>query len=146
MNYHIIRTNETLGKIARMYNLTETEIRDLNRHITVWDRLVPGTRIKLPSIPDAVVEELNDVEPFIEDYYPKLDSLKYESDVCVEEKEELNNIYNKEEIKEITEKSEQEVVKNSSFNNSIKLPKNYNYYYNPYDYYKYLQRKRLNKK
>lgn len=148
MNYHIIRTNETLDGIAKMYNLTIQEIKDYNRHITVWDKLIPGTRLKLPAIPDSIIEEINDIEPFIEDYYPKLDTSKYESnDVQNQNDEEINYIYNKEEQQNINEDKETlEPMKNSSFTNSIKLPKNYSYYYNPYDYYKYLQRKRLNRK
>ena len=76
MNYHIVRTNEKLESIAKLYNYTINEIKDLNRHITSWNNLIPGTRIKLPAIPDAIVEELNDTEPFIEDYYPKIDVAK----------------------------------------------------------------------
>lgn len=141
MNYHIVRTNDKLNTIINLYNLTIDEVKDLNKHISNWDNLIPGTRIKLPVISEAVADELNDIEPFIEDYYPKIDLKRYESKdeeedskvdelVQVEESqviEENESIYNKEE-------KDKEKIKNSNFTNSIKLP--YSYYYNPYDYYR----------
>ena len=73
MNYHIVRTNESLEKIALTYQLSPTEIRSLNLHIRDWDHLIPGTKLKLPAIPTTVQDELDDVEPFIEDYYPRVE-------------------------------------------------------------------------
>lgn len=151
MNYHIVRTNDNVEMIMNMYNLTMSELIDLNKHITNWKSLIPGTRIKLPIISEAISEELNDVEPFIEDYYPKIDLSRYESKDKVElEKEDVilndveNSIYNKEE--EITKEIEDsQNSKNSNFTNTIKLPYNYNYnnyYYNPYNYYRNRQRKK----
>ena len=156
MNYHIVRTNDKIETIMNLYNLTKNEIKDLNTHITSWNNLIPGTRIKLPKISDAMNDELNDIEPFIEDYYPKIDLTKYESneesvikDEALEEnkesiEEEKNVIYNKE------EESENNIVfeqpKKGNFNNSIKLPPNYSYYYNPYEYYRYLKQRNSKKR
>lgn len=75
MNFHIVRTNETLKDIGLIYNIDEDEIKEANKHIRIWDNLSPGLKIKLPEIPDSLSLELDDVEPFIEDYYPKLDIL-----------------------------------------------------------------------
>lgn len=145
MNYHIVRTNDKMETIINLYNLTTNELVDLNKHITNWNNLIPGTRIKLPPISEALFDELNDIEPFIEDYYPKIDIKRYESkdeketDESTKEKkidvsiDNNDSIYNKEEEKE-------EVTKNGNFTNTIKLP--YTYYYNPYDYYRY-QRRRI---
>lgn len=164
MNYHIVRTNEKLENIASLYNYTVNEIKDLNRHITSWNNLIPGTRIKLPPIPDSIVEELNDTEPFIEDYYPRIDVTKYESneyndyknintnkldnnDIINSNEQIVTNeyIYNKEEEK-VEEPKDEIIKKNSSFTSSIKLPKNYGYYYDPYEYYRYMQRKKTNRR
>lgn len=72
MKFHIVRTNETLEDIMFLYNLTKDEIVEENRHIRVWDKLIPGTKLKIPPIPEAVEHDVNDMEPFVEDYYPKL--------------------------------------------------------------------------
>lgn len=87
MNYHIIKTGESIQKIANIYNLTEDEIIQNNKHITSWTKLIPGTRIKLPNISEALSEEIDEVEPFIEDYYPRLEvPIKEEVIEIVEEK------------------------------------------------------------
>lgn len=153
MNYHIVRTNEKLESIAKLYNYTINEIKDLNRHITSWNNLIPGTRIKLPAIPDAIVEELNDTEPFIEDYYPKIDVAKYESSGIQKENNdsydfttESIDLVNNDKYDNVEENKKDSTIdnenKNSSFKSSIKLPKNYGYYYDAYEYYRYMQRKR----
>lgn len=145
MNYHIVRTNDAIEKIASTYNLTINEIKNLNTHISNWKSLVPGTRIKLPPIPEAISDELNDTEPFIEDYYPKIDIKKYES------KEIENELSENFEGENITDKIEENYnlsfdsyneqkdisYKKNKCSNSIKLPPSYNNYYNLYDYYRY---------
>lgn len=142
MNYHIVRTNDKLETIINLYNLSPNELIDLNRHISDWNKLIPGTRIKLPVIPDALTEELNDIEPFIEDYYPKIDLKRFEST----DDDVISNDYNQETVEEenIFNKEEENIengekIKNSNFTSSIKLP--YSYYYDPYNYYRYHKRK-----
>lgn len=73
MNIHIVRVNEKIEKIALLYNLTVDEIIDCNHHIKDWEHLIPGTKLKLPEIPEIVRTELDNTEPFIEEYYPKID-------------------------------------------------------------------------
>lgn len=82
MNYHIVRMNETLEKISLIYNLDINEIKDINYHVRDWNKLVPGTKIILPAIPESTRSELDDVEPFIEEYYPKIE---YQTTPIVEE-------------------------------------------------------------
>ncbi len=73
MNTHIVRVNEKIERIALIYNLTVDEIIKINHHIQDWDHLIPGTKIRLPEIPEIVQTELDNTEPFIEEYYPKID-------------------------------------------------------------------------
>lgn len=87
MKFHIVRNRETLEDILYIYNLKKDELIENNKHIRVWDKLIPGTKLKIPSIPDAVDMEVTDMEPFVEDYYPTLTednvqevSLKVEND------------------------------------------------------------------
>lgn len=78
MNYHIVRTNERVTDIADAYSLSAEEIKSINHHIRSWEKLIPGTKLKLPAISEQIRIELDDNEPFIEDYYPKIavDELK----------------------------------------------------------------------
>lgn len=152
MNYHIVRTNETIEKIALIYNLTINEIKNINTHVRSWSYLIPGTRLKLPPIPESINEEINDVEPFIEDYYPRIDLSKYSS--SKETPKESNDIVESKEIYEInqiTDNSEKnEKIENNSqvyknvISNKINLPK-YPDMYNPYRGYPYFRKPKKKK-
>ncbi|HHU55183.1 MAG TPA: LysM peptidoglycan-binding domain-containing protein [Acholeplasmataceae bacterium] len=72
MKFHIVRNGETLSQIAFAYNLEEEELKKENKHIRYWDKLIPGTKLKIPVIPEAVDQDVEAMEPFIENYYPKL--------------------------------------------------------------------------
>jgi hypothetical protein len=72
MKFHIVRTGETVEDILFLYNLTKDELVEENRHIRVWDRLIPGTKLKIPPLTEAIEEDVSEMEPFVEDYYPKL--------------------------------------------------------------------------
>lgn len=80
MKFHIVRNKETLEDILFIYNLTKDELIEQNKHIRVWDKLIPGTKLKIPPIPDAVDLEVSDIEPFVEDYYPSLSEVMNEID------------------------------------------------------------------
>lgn len=118
MRYHIVRTTDTIDRIANIYNMTIQEIKNSNEHISDWKKLIPGTKIRLPAIPDHVRDELDDTEPFIEDYYPKIHH-KIEPNII--EPEELNEKINDEEVED-----------NNHVENN--LP-SYSYYYPPYYFY-----------
>lgn len=72
MKFHIVQMNETIEKILFLYNLSKDELVEENRHIKRWDKLIPGTKLKIPIITSVVDSEVMEMEPFIEDYYPKL--------------------------------------------------------------------------
>ena len=77
MNTHIVRVNEKIERIASIYNLSTEEIIKINHHIKDWNNLIPGTKLRLPEIPEIVQTELDNTEPFIEEYYPKLEATDY---------------------------------------------------------------------
>ncbi len=136
MKFHIVSSRENIKKIAFLYNMDIEEIQKENRHIRDWVNLVPGTKLKIPVLSEALINEVNDFEPFIEDYYPKYDlnekidqneietdesinvevnASEYVSNVKSEEnteqsKEEINEQEDIKEIKEIEKK--EEVVRN----------------------------------
>lgn len=77
MNTHIVRVNEKIEKIANIYNLEIEEITKINHHIKDWQNLIPGTKLRIPEIPEIVKTELDNTEPFIEEYYPKISIEEY---------------------------------------------------------------------
>lgn len=72
MKFHIVRNGETVKKIAFLYSLEVEEIKKENKHIRVWEKLIPGTKLKIPVITEAIDNDVTQMEPFVEDYYPKL--------------------------------------------------------------------------
>lgn len=141
MVQHIVRMNETIEKIALTYNLNISEIKNINQHIRDWDKLVAGTKLNLPSIPEIVKDHLNDVEPFIEDYYPKITNL---SDLTSNEENIIkadveNSLNESKDNKEMGQKPQE--VKQTKTMKEVNYPKSsifYNGYYPPYPpYYPY---------
>lgn len=98
MKFHIVRNGETLKDILFIYNLTPDEIKEQNRHIRVWDKLIPGTKLKIPSITEAVEQDVSEMEPFVEDYYPKLNH-----DIYAQEEPIIKEDYSSEEEQLIDE-------------------------------------------
>ena len=135
MNYHIIRTGESIQKIAYSYGLDIEEITKINQHISNWDRLIPGTKIKLPEISNQLMEELDEVEPFIEDYYPKINIPIKEDDYLI--KEQIKEEKDLEEKTKVEESIKKE-IKNKKY--PINYPPYYNYPY-PYGYYNFYNRR-----
>ena len=72
MTFHIVRMDEKIEKIALNYQLDIEEIKEYNKYIKDWNHLIPGTKLRLPEISNVLNEELDNYEPFIEEYYPKL--------------------------------------------------------------------------
>lgn len=122
MTFHIVRMDEKIERIALNYQLDIDEIKAHNKYIKDWDHLIPGTKLRLPEISIALNEELDNYEPFIEEYYPKL-SNNYENfnDVNVD-MVSINNVINSNNQKN-----------NKVINQSLVLPKNNTYY--PYSNY-----------
>ena len=74
MTFHIVRMDEKIEKIALSYQLDIDEIKANNKYIKDWNHLIPGTKLRLPEISNVLNDELDNYEPFIEEYYPKLSS------------------------------------------------------------------------
>ena len=122
MRFHIVKTTDTLDRIAKMYNLSIIEVKANNTHISDWKHLIPGTKIRLPTIPEYLSDELDNTEPFIEDYYPKLNT---KTKINIEQ--EIPEIKNME-----TEEVEEETT--NQLNEPMNTP-NFSYYYPPYYYF-----------
>lgn len=138
MNVHIVRVNERIEKIANIYNLTKEEIIKINHHIQDWDHLIPGTKLRLPEIPENVELELDNTEPFIEEYYPKIDvnEINIKKDTIENDKlQEVNNQQVMVDEPQTTNKIVKKTYKHPYYGNPYPY---YGYYqgYNPYNYYR----------
>lgn len=109
MKFHIVSNRENIEKIAFLYNMDVEEIKKENRHIRDFYNLLPGTKLKIPVLSENVMSEINEFEPFIEDYYPKYDLNEHIEEYVSENQKEDNNEYvnekdeEKHEIKEVKE-------------------------------------------
>ena len=72
MKFHIVGNGENVDDILKGYDLTIDELKSENKHIRIWNNLIPGTKLKIPVLSESLVEDINEIEPFIEDYYPKI--------------------------------------------------------------------------
>lgn len=131
MKFHIVRDGETVREIMFLYSITEDELKEENRHIRAWDKLIPGTKLKVPVLAEADDNDILQMEPFIEDYYPKdinLESEEVEAkkmDIHEEISEEQNNqeiiLDSKEKVQE--EQLEQQ-ISNEEINEEFIAPQN----------------------
>lgn len=131
MTYHIVRMNETLQKIALSYQLDEDEVKEENKYIKDWNHLIPGTKLRLPEISTALNEELDNEDPFLEEYYPKLNYENYK----IKQSDEIKEEFIEKKVENIVPKTDAKVIKQD-----IVLPNNdiyYQPYYHPYYPYSY---------
>lgn len=127
MTFHIVRMDEKIEKIALNYQLDIDEIKAYNKYVKDWSHLIPGTKLRLPEISNVLNEELDNYEPFIEEYYPKL-SFNYADNL--EDVEVVN--------KEVLEPMTNEIKENSKVvNQTLVLPHNNVYYPHQIYYYQY---------
>ncbi len=70
MKFHIVRSGETLENILFTYSLSKDELVENNKHIRNWNKLIPGSKIKIPTITKVIDQDIMEMEPFISEYYP----------------------------------------------------------------------------
>lgn len=145
MTFHIVRMDEKIEKIALNYQLDIEEIKEYNKYIKDWNHLIPGTKLRLPEISNVLNEELDNYEPFIEEYYPKL-SNNYSNYSSVDNDVEM--------VSTVAENNDTKQDKNvKQVEQTLVLPKSntyypyQNYYFNyPYNPYYYQTRNRPKRK
>lgn len=147
MKFHIIGNNESLSEILNSYDITLDELKKENKHIRMWNYLIPGTKLKIPVITETMNEDINEIEPFIEDYYPKIkleeqyyeiNEEKKEEENIVEEIEDENdtkNLYNEQNINNNEIEEDNKKIENIKNDNKERIL--YRYVYpNPMYYYR----------
>ena len=61
MKFHIVGNGETVEDILRGYDLTIEELKNENKHIRIWNKLIPGTKLKIPILSEAIIEDINTI-------------------------------------------------------------------------------------
>jgi morphogenetic protein associated with SpoVID len=54
---HVVQSGETLSKIAQRYNVELDKIKELNTHLANPENIMPGMKIKIPSVSKPVKKE-----------------------------------------------------------------------------------------
>ena len=138
MKFHIVENGERVKDILFLYSLNIDELKECNRHIKFWDKLIPGTKIKIPVIPESVDNDIMEMEPFIEDYYPVNNETFDESEDTIDDLDENNIEEEKTEIisennnDESTSKQQQEIEKKDEIKDDMEDVIKYYKYYHPY--------------
>ena len=138
MKFHIVENGERVKDILFLYSLNIDELKECNRQIKFWDKLIPGTKIKIPVIPESVDNDIMEMEPFIEDYYPVNNETFDENEDTIDDLDENNIDEEKTEIisennnDENTNKQQQEIEKKDEIKDDMEDVIKYYKYYHPY--------------
>ena len=69
---HIVKNGENLKDIINVYKVSFDEVRNCNLHLTDFENIIPGMKIKIPLINEEVEQILDSTESFVMNYYPKV--------------------------------------------------------------------------
>lgn len=78
---HIVREHERLQDILKNYNVEIDDLKTNNLHITDFNHLTPGTKLRIPNLNQETIQILNEVEPLVSNYYkPDFDESNIKND------------------------------------------------------------------
>lgn len=103
MIIHIVRENERISDIIKSYNISFDELKTNNLHITDFNHLRAGTKLRIPSINQETMQILNETEPLVSNYYKP----NFEED----EKE-----IKKPEVEKKVDQQDKQIIRNRGFN------------------------------
>ena len=69
---HIVKNGERIEQITELYGMKFDTIKSYNLHITDFNNLVCGMKIKIPLISEEIEQILENTESFVNGYYPKI--------------------------------------------------------------------------
>jgi uncharacterized protein (DUF433 family) len=75
---HVVRIGESIEDILKKYQINLREFVSANPQVQSGCAMTPGTRLTIPKMNQQLEEEIEEIEPFLEDYYPRvnLDMIK----------------------------------------------------------------------
>ena len=62
MKFHIVGNGESVKEILDSYDLSLDELKKENRHIRLWNYLIPWTKLKIPVLSESINQDINDME------------------------------------------------------------------------------------
>ena len=116
MIIHIVKSNERLIDIINFYSLSFDDLKVNNLHITDFNNILPGTKLKIPTLTSENIQILNNTEPLVSDYYDSNINIPKINDISSIENNNSNN------FKGIN------VIKPSPINNIFKRKSIYPFY------------------
>lgn len=108
MLLHIVRSGENISKIADNYQCLVSDITSNNLHITDFNHLQPGMKLRIPFLTKETIEILEETESFVKDYYPTFDENKKKEFSAKKEENNAEIAVTNEEIIEAIETIEKE--------------------------------------
>ncbi len=88
MFFHIVQLGETIEDISKSYEVGIKEISKYNEHVSNIKKVAPGMKLRIPKAVVENVSEIEEITPFVEDYYPTINEINEDS----EEKYVVNSV------------------------------------------------------
>lgn len=92
MIIHIVRENERISDILRNYNISIDDLKTNNLHVTDFNHLTPGMKLRIPDLNQETIQILNEVEPLVSNYYkPNFEEKINDEPPIPDENNKVNN-------------------------------------------------------
>ena len=72
---HIVRINEKTEDILSAYHITLDELKENNLHITDFNKLPCGLKLRIPYLSKETEQILESTEGFVLQYYPEVEEI-----------------------------------------------------------------------
>ncbi len=94
MIFHVVQQSENLEDILNIYEVTIDDLKEHNQHISNIKQIIPGMKLRIPNTSIDSINEIEEVTPFIEDYYPSYED-SFTNKIS-ESSSEKNSLFQKE--------------------------------------------------
>ncbi len=93
MIIHIVRSGEKISNILNNYNISFDDLKTNNLHITNFNQLQEGTKLRIPTLNQETIQILNASEPLVSSYYEGNNNLFLDDDKNsnIKDDNEVNN-------------------------------------------------------
>lgn len=93
MIIHIVRNGEKISNILNNYNISFDDLKTNNLHITDFNNLTAGTKLRIPTLNQETIQILNASEPLVSSYYEGNNNLflDEDKDSNIKDNNEVNN-------------------------------------------------------
>lgn len=95
MLFHVVQQGEKIEDIAKVYDITLEELREFNQHISDLKSVIPGMKLRIPNYSVESISEIEEITPFVEDYYPT-----YKDEIITNSGIDESNVINNDKLSE----------------------------------------------